>query len=1062
MKKFMLLLTVLLISVGSVVAQMKEVSGVVLSQKDNQPIERATVKAKSGKGGAYTDAQGRFRFNVPATEKTLVVSFAGMKTQEVAVGSNIKVLLQDDVAVIDEVLVTAFGKSKKSAFTGSATQVSAEELGKRQVSNVTQAIAGKVPGVSVTSGNNQPGTSASINVRGIGSFSAGRGPLYVVDGVPYDGDISSINPQDVETFTILKDAASAALYGARGANGVILIQTKSGAKVKDAMSITFEARYGVNQRGVPDYDVIRDPKVYAAKYFEGIYNNRIQKPGTTPEAALDVANKIYFNKNPRVANLVYHPFTAPDGVAWFERQSNGSFLMNPAITVGTMYESGGKKYWLQPDDWSKEVFSTNPRQEYNFSLSGRSAKASYYMSAGYLSDKGYIVASSFDRFTTRLRGDFTPVEWLTVGANMAFTHYVSNTLDNTSEGGNSGNIFAVTNFIGPVYPLYVRGEDKSIAIDKFGNTIYDFGTQEYPGLRRPFLSISNPMALYNLDTNRATADVISVKGYADFNIFEGLKATINAGVDTDNSMFLDKRNVFYGQFAESGGIISRSSDRTNSLNTQQLLTYVNNFGQHNLDFLLGHEFYRYESNSLSGSKEKLYDPNATELTGAILNPSTSSSLSRYATEGYLGRAQYNYASKYFAQASFRRDASSRFKKENRWGNFWSVSGSWLVSKEEFMSQVSFVNMLKVKVSYGMQGNDAIGSFRYMDLYSLNNSNDQFSTQFSVKGNEHLTWETSANLNAGIEFSLFNNRLSGGFDIYRRKVTDMLFQRKTPNSIGYGSYFDNVGAMSNTGIDFELMGTLVKTKDLNWTLSVNGGYFKNTLDKLPEEWEAVEGGYRDGTAIYRVGGSIYDRAFVHYRGVNEKGQALYQIYNKEKNEYETTTNWEEANKAENRVILTDIRPYLTGGLSTSLSFMDFDLSATATYALGGRTYDSTYQSLMHGGTNTGHAWHKDILNSWTPENTSTNVPMVDYGGKFMNSTSDRFLVSRSYLALNNITLGYTLPKNLLKSMNISAARVYVVADNLALFSARKGLDPRFGSGVGYKTIRSLSAGVRITL
>lgn len=1062
MKKFMLLLTVLLISVGSVVAQMKEVSGVVLSQKDNQPIERATVKAKSGKGGAYTDAQGRFRFNVPATEKTLVVSFAGMKTQEVAVGTNIKVLLQDDVAVIDEVLVTAFGKSKKSAFTGSATQVSAEELGKRQVSNVTQAIAGKVPGVSVTSGNNQPGTSASLLIRGPGSFSAGRGPLYVVDGVPYDGDVSSINPQDVETFTLLKDAASAALYGARGANGVVLIQTKSGSKVKDAMNITFEARYGVNQRGVPDYDVVADPKVYAAKYFEAIYNSEIQKDGATIEGALAAANGIYFSKDPKVANLVYHPFTAPDGATWFERQSNGYFLMNPAITVGTIYEHGGKKYWLQPDNWSKEVFTTNPRQEYNFSLSGRSAKASYYMSAGYLSDKGYIVASSFDRFTTRLRGDFTPVEWLTVGANMAFTHYITNSLDNTAEGGNSGNIFAVTNFIGPVYPLYVRGEDKSIAIDKFGNTIYDFGTEEYSGLKRPFLSISNPMALYNLDTNRATADVISVKGYADFSILDGLKATINAGVDTDNTMFLDKRNVFYGQFAGYGGIISRTTQRINSLNTQQLLTYVNNFGQHSLDFLLGHEFYKYQSNSLYGSKEKMYDPNATELTGAILKPNTSSSLGRYATEGYLGRAQYNYASKYFAQASFRRDASSRFRKENRWGNFWSVGGSWLISKEDFMSQVSFVNMLKVKVSYGMQGNDAIGNFRYMDLYTVQNANDKLATSFASKGNENLTWETSANLNAGIEFSLFNNRLSGGIDVYRRKVTDMLFQRKTPNSIGYGSYYDNIGAMSNTGIDFELMGTLIKNKDLEWTLSVNGGYFKNTLDKLPEEWEAVEGGYRDGSFVYRVGGSIYDRAFVHYRGVNEKGQALYQIYNKEKNEYETTTNWNEANKAENRVILTDVRPYLTGGLSTSLSFMDFDLSATATYALGGRTYDSTYQSLMHGGTNTGHAWHKDILNSWTKESPSTNVPMVNYAGKFMDSTSDRFLVSRSYLALNNITLGYTLPKSLLKSMNISAARVYVVADNLALFSARKGLDPRFGSGVGYKTIRSLSAGVRITL
>lgn len=598
--------------------------------------------------------------------------------------------------------------------------------------------------------------------------------------------------------------------------------------------------------------------------------------------------------------------------------------------------------------------------------------------------------------------------------------------------------------------------------DKWGHTVYDFGNGSYPGLVRPYMSIANPMALYELDTNNHVADIVSARAYSDFNIIEGLKLTLNLGYDVDNTYSTSIRNPFYGQFAKGGGNVYKAFIRDYSINTQQLVTYLKSFGHHNFDFLLGHEFYKNTAENMFGSKSNMYNPDNKELNGAILDPRTGSNKSYYMTEGYLGRVQYDYNNKYFGQFSFRRDASSRFDEDNRWGNFWSVGASWIISREDFMASVrNTVDMLKLKFSYGMQGNDAVGSFRYTDIYSLSNSNDQLAVQFYSKGNKKLTWETSKNLNVGVEFGLWNNRLAGEFDVYMREVTDMLFFRKVPNSNGYGGYFDNIGAMKNTGFDFSLTGVLIDSKDLKWTLSVNGGYFKNKLTKLPEEWEAVEGGYREGASVYRVGGSIYDRAYPKYLGVNDKGLPMWQTYNPKTKEYGSTTEYTKALASENRKIFTNIAPKLNGGINTNLEYKGIDFGMTLSYALGGKMYDSTYAVLMHGGSEAGNAWHKDILKSWTPEKNS-DVPMVNYGGKWANAGSDRFLVSRNYLALNNITLGYTLPKELVTKANISSVRVYVMGDNLGVLSARKGFDPRFGGGIGYKAMRTFSGGIRVTL
>ncbi|MDY3913393.1 MAG: TonB-dependent receptor [Phocaeicola sp.] len=1071
-KKLMLMLTFFFIGISVALAQTQKVTGQVISEEDGEPIIGASVYVKGNTTiGTITDVDGNFTLTgIPASAKFLVISYVGFTAQEVAIKPIIKVSMKSDAQIIDNVVVIAFGTAKKSSLSGSVAQVGSKEISQRQVSNVTQALVGKTPGITVSSSNNQPGTTAAVSIRGIGSFSAKTTPLYVVDGVPYDGDISAINTQDIESMSVLKDAASAALYGARGANGVIMITTKSGDRNASRMNVTVDARYGFNQRGIPNYETITDPKVYAAKYFESMYNYARGKKDATDESAFAEANKMFFATDGKTSNLAYPIFTIPTGVEPFVRQSNGSFRMADGVTVGALYENDGKSYWLQPDDWAKEVFSNNPRQEYNLSVSGSNDKANYYMSAGYLNDKGYVVGSGFERFTTRLRVDFRPLKWLNLGANIGYTHYKNTALNNDelTNSGSSANIFAITDQIAPYYPIYVRDKDGNIMKDSFGNTVYDFGTKEYSGLTRPFMSISNPKAKYELDVRHLIADIVAAKGYVDFNIIDGLKVTLNAGYDVDNTYFTNKSNPFYGQYANRGNI-HKEFERFQAINLQQLATYNTSFGDHNFNILLGHEYYKRTTENLWGSKEMMYDPYNEELSGAILKPNTSSSIARYATEGYLGRVMYDYKNRYFFSASYRRDASSRFHKDHRWGNFWSVGGAWLVHQEDFFRPLTgTINNLKVKLSYGVQGNDNLNSsFYYMDLFSLRNANDLLSIAFAQKGNKNLTWETSKNLNFGFEIGLFKDRLTAEVDLYTREVTDMLFFRTVSRTAGYGGYYDNLGSMRNTGIDFTISGVLLKKKDLEWTASINGGYFKNKLTKLPAEWNAVEGGYRDGNAIYREGGSIYDRTIPVYLGVNEEGQALYQAHKKDANnkytdELYATTDYPEANKAENRIIITNRRPMWQGGFSTAVNFKGFDLSMGFSYALGGKTYDSMYAAHMHGGNsdNFGRTWHKDILNSWTPANTNTDIPKLNLGGKYFNSYSTRFLISRSYLALNNITFGYTFDAKTLAPIGINTARVYVAADNVALWSARKGFDPRFGEAIGYKAIRTISLGVKL--
>jgi len=532
-------------------------------------------------------------------------------------------------------------------------------------------------------------------------------------------------------------------------------------------------------------------------------------------------------------------------------------------------------------------------------------------------------------------------------------------------------------------------------------------------------------------------------------------------------------NPYYGQFASSGGYAYVSSSRTVAIDQQYLLTFNRKFGDHNVDALVGYENFRYLMSSMSATKQKLFNPDIAEVSNAILSPDAASSSDSYFTQGILVQAKYDYASRYYVSASYRRDASSRFAPGHQWGNFWSVGAAWDIKSEPFMESVEQVDLLKLKVSYGSQGNDALltsdGYSNYhvwADQYVISENNGEFATTLSYKGNADLSWETSYNFNAGIDFAFFNERLGGTIEGWRRRTEDMLYYRPVAASLGYSYLPVNIGSVSNAGMDVELHGDVIKTRNVTWSLYANLTFFKNTILKLSPE---LEGQWIDGNRIYKEGDAMYNLYIPAYAGVNpENGKSLWYMDEVNEDGYKTGNRVTTEKYGEATYYATgDILPKVYGGFGTNLNVYGVDLSVAFNYQAGGRILDYGYRNLMHGGesSSAGQNWHLDILNAWTPENADSNIPALNAGDRYVNGLSDRWLTSSDYVALQNITLGYTFPAKLTKKAHIEKIRVFAVADNVALWAAREGLDPRQGfttsNGTFYSPMRTISGGLNIT-
>lgn len=1046
------------------------ISGIVLSAEDQEPIIGASVLLKGTSVGSITDIDGRFQIsNVPENAKTIVVSFVGMKTQEIPISDQeMKILLQNDSKQIDEVIVVAYGTQKKSSFTGSASTVGATTIEKRALSNATAALEGNATGLQVTSATGQPGESATVRIRGFGSVNASSSPLYVVDGTIYNGSIGDINPADIESMTVLKDAASTSLYGSSAGNGVILITTKKGQGT-EGTNVNLTINQGWSNRAYKDYAKV-DIWGYYPLQWEMLKNSYISSGKTASEAA-QLASQNIGN------TLKYNPFSsvADDAIVGTDGK------LNPATT---------SLKWGDDLNWEDVAFKTGYRQEYNLSYSNKAKKSDTYASVGYLNDNGYMLKTDFERYSGRLNYNIYPSKWFKTGLNLGITHTSSNY--STSTSSNSGSYSNLTRFIrvmAPIYPIHAHDLNTGAYLNREGKPttnpaeyIYD-----YEGTR-----LSNngrdAIAETEFNTRELTRMNQSAATYLTLTPLEGLNLTANYSLNNIDYRTKVYENPYVGDGTAGPGRLSQTSTRALTQTFNQLITYNKTFGQHNIDLLLGHESYSYKYEYLYGMKTHETVAAMYEFSNFVNISSLDSYTDKYRKEGYFGRVNYDYADKYYASLSYRHDGSSRFSKENRWGNFWSFGASWRISQEKFMKDITWINNLKLRASYGETGNDDIlksngnsDYYPYQTLYGLGyNNGTEAGAYFTIIANSDLMWETQVSTDVALEFGLFN-RLSGTIEYFRKDSRDLLFDVSQPISAGVSSIIQNIGKVSNYGVEIDLDYTIVSNKNWDIHVSANATFIKNKLVKLPETMS--KNGYISGSKKWMEGRSIYEFWLRQWYGIDPKtGDGLYYLDTQAYNDAEGTLS--QAVKATlveiNGQQLTNSYQYakydfsgsaipkVFGGFNFRIGYRAFDLAATFSYQLGGKLLDLNYATMMDL-SNFGYAMSPDLERAWKQPGDVTDVPRIDnnstHSTNIGQNYSTRWLTSSDYLNLRSISLGYQLPENLLNKIMIKSARLNLTAENLFMLKARQGLNPMANySGITYNEYmpsRNITIGLNVS-
>lgn len=1028
--KLLLLLTCLLVGVGLLNAQTKSISGRVLSAENDEPIAGAAILVKGTSIGVASDAEGRFTLNVPVSATTLVVSFMGMETLEVGIKADQTIRLKSANKKLDEVMVVAYGTAKKSSFTGAAEVIKNEQLEKMNVVSVTKALEGTSPGLQVMGGTGQPGSGASIRIRGIGSLSSSSAPLYVLNGAVFDGDISAINPDDIESISVLKDAASAALYGARGANGVIMIQTKKGSAEKSTLSV--KAVWGFSSRAIPEYSRI-GVKDYYETAWEA-YRNALIAAGNSPEESAAYA----------AANLI-------------NKQLGGYNNYNVAADklIGVDGKLDPSAQLLYHDDWEDALFHTGLKQDYMLSMSGGSGKTTYYLSLGWLDEEGIMTSTDYQRFTARANISNQFTDWFNLEGNLGYTNNKSNYMMQ-AEGTYAINPFYYSRMIAPIFPIYKRDEQGNYILDEVGEKVFDYGET------RPFNGRTNNLASLIHDAVNNQTDNFNINITAGTKFLRDFTFKVSGSADIVNRRYNSMYNNEFGDAANVGGRAVVEALRMESLTFNQILNFNKEIGLHNVAAMVGHESYRYTEKNVYARRTGFPLAMSGDLAFGAQLEDGNSKTDEYAVEGWFGQLSYDFDNRYYISGSYRRDGSSRFYKDSRWGNFWSVGASWRISQESFMKNIGWIDNLKLKVSYGVQGNDNILVDDFANYYAWQNffeayaNHDYAGAIHSTLGNMDLHWEENSNFNVGLEFG-FLNRIRGEVDYFIRKGEDMLYAVPVPFSTGLSSMTQNAASMDNKGVELQLSFDIFKESAFKWTLDFNLTHYKNELTKLTQEevW--------NGTKKWVEGGSIYDFWLVKWAGVDpENGDELW--WYKNNDTWEKTNDYSLVSKdPKNKQHVGSAIPKVYGGFTNNFSWKGLNLSVFFSYSAGGKMYDSNYQLLMHAG-DLGNAWHKDIMKRWRNPGDVTDVPRVEKGSRDIGRSSDRFLKNASYLSLRNINLSYTLPVEWSRRMKMSSVKVFVSGDNLVTFTKLKGMDPTQAfSGVSDNTYvpnRVVSVGLNI--
>ncbi|MCV9931077.1 TonB-dependent receptor [Flavobacterium sp. LS1R47] len=1009
--KWIFTLLMLALSMQFSFAQEKNIKGVVTD--DSGPIPGVNVVVKGTKVSTQTDFNGVYSIQAKAGD-VLVFSFMGMNDSAVTVGASnsVNAKLTSASQSLDEVVVVAYGKQKTKSIVGSVATVGKDILEKQQATNVLTAIQGSVAGVNIISAGGQPGESPTIRIRGIGSISSSAEPLIILDGAPFSGNINSISADQIESMSVLKDASSTALYGSRGANGVIIITTKRG-KFNTPTTVHLNSVVGVGSNAVKLHKLLSTDRLTELSW-EAVRNVNQYGRGQAPALAGQNAS------NSLVSALGYNPYKATVPV-----DANGKLVTTD-------------KYW--DTDWEKALINNSAiRKENSIAISGGGENAAFSFSANNLNQEGALVNSNFKRTSVRISADTKINESLTAGLSVGYT---TSTQNFPTQSGNSyqSPIQWIYN-VSSIYPLYQHDDQGNEMFDNLGRKIYDYGAGDGDlNAVRPMMGNENALgALYNY-TVRNNRDDITINGYAGYKITKDLSFKTTIGYQRYMLDNFNYSSSLYGNAAGVNGRITQNRDITTSINITNVLSYKKQFGNHTIGIDGIQEAYKFKLDRMYAQGEGFLP--GVEVNDGATNPTgVGGTVTEERLNSYLGRATYNYANRYFLEGSYRTDGSSRFARDSRWGNFFSVGGAWSIKDESFLVDSKVISTLKLKGSYGELGNNralnADGTdsyFPYQQLYNLGWSEmDYPGVSLGAPADKKLTWEKTASSNIGIELGFFNDRFKAGADWYQKKSIDLIYAIPVAGSTGNTTYLTNAGSLKNYGLEVYLSSVNVKNTNFTWTTDLNFSFDRNEVTSLTQDYII------NGSKRWEVGKSIYDFWIQEWAGVDSatgKGQWYKDGVDTNGNR-NTTFNYSEASR--NYVGKSSL-PDVVGGLSNYFKYKNFDMNILFNFSYGAYVYDSSYASLMTGLKDPGRPGSADLENRWQQPGDITDVPRLYQSTQDYASQSTRFLFKNNYIRLKALNIGYNFPKDVMNSIGVNNIRIYLQGDNLLTFQSHKGIDP----------------------
>lgn len=1027
--------------------KVRTIRGVVMD-KNKEPLTGVTIIVKGTTIGISTDIHGKFTLQIPDKPETILnISFIGMKSQEIIPGSknDFRIILEELVETMDEVMVIAYGTVKKESFTGSATVMKGDQIMKESAPiSPEKAMQGYVAGVRITQTDGQPGAKATVQIRGIGSINGNIEPLYVIDGVPMiSGDMSqvissnvmsAINPNDIESMTILKDAAATSLYGSRAANGVVIITTKQGREGKTVFNADYE--HGWTTTAMPHelYGLYMDGKEYTEYALEGLKNrylyDREALPGqknynTGNTGIVDEATAYAYNNLNGRAKVI-HPDDPLDGSFDYKKANSKKYLSHPRNT-----------------DWAHALFSTGRENRFNFSARGGNDKLKFFSSIGYLKQVGLLPTSKFQRVSGKINVENR--------VNKHVKYAINQTLAQTDQSGtSSGNyysnpIWGVKN-TNPTAPVYLPNGE----------------FYRYPGFNTKIPNYKKNVNEQGKKSSnfRSMTTVSLTIDFTDWLTFR----TVN-GIDYIHLTEASYSGIDSHDGRNEKGNLGEYLTKIYDLTTSNTLNFTKSFGQHNLGILTGYEAQKYKNKYFGAFGTGFISDNFLELDNAANASSLGGSFSDDRLISWLLKADYNYHNKYYLSGSIRRDGSSRLAQNQRWGNFFAVSVAWTLSQEEFIKPLTWVNNLRLKISYGTTGNLPSNYYESQSLFSLSNKYNNKSVFFlKTIGNPDLTWEHSYTWNTGIDFRLLNSRLSGSLEYYN-KMTDNLLNNATVSvNTGFSSILVNEGRLRNTGVELTLNSRNIDGDGFNWNTDFNISWMNARVESLKDDVISSPRIFREGEKLY----SFYMR---EWAGVDEQtGQPLWykNVYGTDGKtpvqDGSTTSKVAESN----RVILCKAYPDFYGGITNRFSYRGIELSFLMTFTLGGNMFHNLDRLSADGRYIGTYNPSKNATEGvWKKPSDKATKPMIIYNNPYQpQEYSSRYIHSTDHLRLKNVSLSYNLPKKWINRLYLTNAKIYFNATDILTFYKYNYINPEVSytgnsnSGSRYPAIKSYRFGFQV--